>query len=1010
MSSFHPCIAVTHSQSVLPTKFRYTCCCWVVSSPLFIGDCFAVGTEEGSIMLFVADENGILPASVLCGHIGRVSGLILTLQSKVFVSACENGSICVWSCSDGLCVRKFDNILPIGNNILYLHHANASYLWNCNYGLSCQLFDLTSGKIILNIYMPGITSLSLITSENSPFVEKTTLVLVGVNHVRADRFEDDKVIVDHRHYFPFNKNEIISATPFGIVRLRGMCISIFKPSSTSPILDINLPDQQNDDFLSCLQWMNKGLMCVGTCKGCFYIIELNPPRIHQKSSLSVLNIETLKSNSCFLSSQFDICPVNGILFTSYKSLTLIRKNKFVQVYNPNDKGSLFHCTDPHESFILKDNNTSFQMVNWLDFSVSSPSFAPGSSNITSIFSRIIPSKQSKTQIIVGCDDGSVHFFWANQPSFIRSVDALPSPIIGFVSLPIKILGRESFVAIGEDGSTALFKWMDVYLRYPTSGFQILSVYIISDQELIVFRRKDGLFFVFNFVESVEVGLFSYPPIGSTLVWPTCHEHDNSISLNTVPIGSKSAFFVTIPLPMLSHLTTSGNSSSIMLPISVLLSVMGSIAKTGSNDTLSSVISSLSMDFSYSDHKSENSSVDLKLVDELSYILIGDKRIPTFYYPPFLLRGSSLFDTSPSIVAMHYIAWQILCSLVKQKMILPKFEMKMKIFDILPQLLNYLILDDQNIQKIASLACANIMCSVPFEKAQELMAPLLNNTTFSIIESLLVSMLLISQPEAVPDMFHRIMYDFLIRSSKEITEIGSLSLVILINGLSFWQTFSTSINLFEYVLRSLVLTSRSEHVHKLFAVIAGSQLQQFSESFDRIVEEYGDISDSQKLISRLFSIIGTIAQANSYQVGAAASLRLANISNKYPKHSNLAMQEIRNLNKYIPTVSVSGNSCIIALRNQIHIFINGKLKYSGSLFDCSISQVSINNESTRGAAYSFEGFAFKVFKLIPEKTSLLGPSKIIIEESLNLDSPPPKIEFVWENESKCVCRGTNNDYL
>lgn len=82
-----------------------------------LGAILFAGTLRGEIVRFLALEDSCQPVTCSFGHSAKVvqiTSCVLPIFDQSVISLSLDGTICLWNISDGICVRKFENLLPKG--------------------------------------------------------------------------------------------------------------------------------------------------------------------------------------------------------------------------------------------------------------------------------------------------------------------------------------------------------------------------------------------------------------------------------------------------------------------------------------------------------------------------------------------------------------------------------------------------------------------------------------------------------------------------------------------------------------------------------------------------------------------------------------------------------------------------------------------------------------------------------------------------------------------------------
>ena len=607
------------------------------------------------------------------------------------------------------------------------------------------------------------------------------------------------------------------------------------------------------------------------------------------------------------------------------------------------------------------------------------------SKVTSLFTLPVH-KDHEFMILAGLENGSVSMFWPNSPKPIRNVEAISSKVINFCRLNFKIGGRDPVIVFGDDGSAAIIKWLDVMVRYPATLFPIIEVYLQKEQSFIIFKYLDGTIHVCDFSHSNIVASLSTLPENITKIFPAQEEKDNKTNTFTEKIQFRQNNSVYI-----TKIRINGISS----------------CKTEEQELINQRVLKLLLP-SLSDSPQQLEQKDTTLENDSLVLVNSSAGSHTFFYKPYLLKGSVAYSASSRISGFHYIASRILSSMFSSVKA-PQFASDQNVPIFLPFLTHYINHSDEDIRRMSVFACANTATVISVDDAQEIITNFISNgsTLDNDSDLFLFSMIVIAQPSTVPDKYYIQLYNFLTKRMRQSDEGSGLAIVLLLDGFEFWGKVSQNSSLLLEILREIITRERIKHILSIFAMVAGVKMPEFSAAFERIIEENCNtnnntsLSTPQETVRRLFEVTRYVAFTNIGNGGTSISLRIAMVGSKYPKFEQLVSDEMVYHCQNFKCAVSSPNYLLICVRGNVDAFKNGSHLFTLTLFErSSISNIFISPNEVRAIAISTEEKTAKIFNLTPKKTSIIGTKKPFIENELPTD-PKNQFSVSWNENDECV---------
>lgn len=188
-------------------------------------------------------------------------------------------------------------------------------------------------------------------------------------------------------------------------------------------------------------------------------------------------------------------------------------------------------------------------------------------------------------------------------------------------------------------------------------------------------------------------------------------------------------------------------------------------------------------------------------DGLSFVLVGHRNLPTFFYPMFKLTGPTVLDTSPFNAALHYLSYKIMSNFLNLIQNTEKFEKenKFKICGFISILTQFLFINDLEIQKISALTCNKIVnwsssgIVVPEHVWNFLVASYIqyfDKNDVADYDKFLMAIMMVTHSDLVDPIYHRLVFDFLIKMAKEKCPSNFLAFNILLSNFEFWIQFKS----------------------------------------------------------------------------------------------------------------------------------------------------------------------------------------------------------------------------
>ncbi|EAX91529.1 hypothetical protein TVAG_472710 [Trichomonas vaginalis G3] len=975
-------IGVQNNKTPLPMSFNLSCCCWLNPVGIFASNHFnirrlaAAGTVDGQILILDVKETLIQYVSLMCGHTARVSDIIQQ-DLNTFLSVSIDGTICMWSIADAICLFSNQFTTQYSNYKLATSYGlpNLVYIWS-NFG-QVYLVDVHTGNIVKNYNFPGLLSFSPSSTINK-------LIVSNILSFNLYTVGELGITCDNQNRTFFDLNDVKICTPFGIVRFcerRIIFIDVVGIRTLGSMLLHNISDE---DQIIDAKWYAPDQIFVAFRSGILYEFKLDAEakvKAHKiAESKIMINFASRNSNS------------EVIFINNNMNLVYIAEGKGEIELVRNHNSKIFEVPDIKQPNIVRitEKNT-FKLLNWTTPSVTSPGYSIDS-KITAIKCRNITSHG--LQLIVGAEDGTVRFFWKEKQSASQKILALNSPVVEFIELSLANAGKFILFAIGKDGSLAVFYLFDLIETFITIGFPIVAIYAMRMQELIIVRRLDNTLYVYSLNEPDPIELLTSLPKDAEQIYPVKPSTNSTIPPSTqlINFGKSSYYYSTLTLNNLQNeLMKPENAEHRKLYSSMLAIYFHLLQPVSKSKSFGLIRDSISTDFTqFAADQIKDPDVD---TSDFSFCLIGTNKIPTFFYPLYTISGMAIYDVSPYQAALHFVASNIIGQILS-------LDCSLRILEVtfVQSMVHFLESDDQKIRQIASLSCARSASCLHLEHAlpiAKLFGDLKSIDSLSPTEMLLLCILCIAEDSFVNKIHHRKLFDFLLRVSVNDDDIANLALILLIDGYTTWSyILGNHLLLMNNIVARMLKFIRPEHVQRTFAIAAGSDIGTFFKVFETFIKSEETDLAPEVLVTRLFSLTTLVSFANKHAVGALGSYYIATVGNDYPRLANIAIEELKKHAKRLESVDVKGNLILIGLQDGcVSLFKHCNLIFSEKFFETPVCIVSIGPDGSAAAAASRDDQNAVIFTT--KRNGFMSKKPKVIAKV------PTGFHPVWKSPTECT---------
>lgn len=1000
-------IGLQNNKIPLPMSMKLTCCCWLTSAGIFtsyqynIQHLAAAGTDSGQIILLDVQKNSIQYVALMCGHSCKVTDLIQNDQNT-FSSISVDGTICVWSISDAICIftSNFTSIYAEYKFSASFINSETVYIWS-DFG-TVYLVNVTTGNIEKTYSFPGLLSFSPTNWVNLIIVSKISsfdLYSVGENGISCNNLTKTF----------FDIHDIRICTPYGVVRYGERRITFIDIIQTKTLGSMVLTSINDDDQLIDAVWTPPFHIFATFRSGIIYEFNLDSEgkvKLHKVATATMgvycssikmnfpppkapplikLNKDEPKQEEN-TEKNYDIIYVNSKMNLVY----INNEGNEIQLVR-NNNSRIFAVPDMKHPMVIKTSGKkSLKLFNWTAPSITSPAFKTDSS-ITAIKCRHIPTHGM--QIIVGAENGTVSFFWAEKRIVSQRVLALNSPVVAFVDLSFSNAGKFILFALGKDGSFAVFNFFDLMETYISNGFPITAVYAMIKQELVIIRRSDNSLYVYSLNEPEPVEIISTLPKDAEQVYPATASklEFHFPSTRAINIGGGGYYYSSLTLNNLENevmgTTNHLQRNSYISLLTVYYHLLQPVSKSQSFGLLKDSIST-----DLSQFTSDNVADPDVDTNDLSFCLIGTNNIPTFFYPLYTLSGMGVYDISSYQASLHFIASNVIGSILSSDCSIRAVEVSF-----VQVMVRFLESDDPIIRQIASLSCARSASVLHLERATNIMeqfGELKSIDGFGTPDLLLLSMVVIAEDSFIPKIFHRRLFEFLLRVSTNDDDVASLALIILIDGYTTWgMAIGNRQMLMNSIVARMLMYKRPDHVQRTFAIAAGSDIATYFKVFEQFVKNEETDLSPDVLVQRLFTLTTLVSFTNKHTVGALGSYYIACVGNDYPRLADIAMQELKKHAQKLENVDVNGKFVIIGTQDGcVSLFKKSTIVFSEQFFRTPVVMVSIGPEGLAAVAAARDETNAIVFTT--KRSGILSKKPKIISQI------PAGLHPVWKSPYEC----------
>ena len=938
----------------IPTDFKYTCVCWLGNPIGYFSNkkfnfktIFAIGTYEGPILLIGFDGSKLHRISLLCGHTSKVTSITLGFPSDTFFSISRDGEMIIWSCLDGSCLMKF----PQSNALCGDYHiavspvdANIFYAWR--FGGRVHSYHFKNQALDYEIPRDGVISCC-------PCVDGS-LILVTYDEIiqysHNIQYSKSKSVSLTLH-IQRSQNSIFISTQFGLIHLNKEKVVIYQTKDLQILFQSKFKNITKDDYLIYASWPDNKIVSLLSLNGVF------------------IKIKNITQDPCVEISQISMkLPITNSIFSPKNELINVIGEKQIMLFNDETK-EIFYLEERKRSKIKPNNNENYDQVNLskeqilfvnennkilttnrhnmlyshcLDGSCISYEH-PSNIKITAAFIVMLRNHEF---IISGDNHGNISIF--NNQNKKASFPLLTSSVISFCLTPFFNGGTPCIIAIGKDSSLGLFSLNDMRMSFLTTHLPIVAIYCIENFSLLFVEYDDGMFLSYHINDPTPISqhttLNSFSK-KATLIWRrTSYLHNEHVySTFLYKIADKSISFSMINLNKFTdkdiRKEEDPNYKNILI----------SQAKNFVSTMKTKAISLDNSSTNFQDFK------DKQNTNPKSFVILGTSLTPTFFYEPYKLIGKLVFDTSPSISAIHWIAYQSFNSVLNddEKEFSDDGMINSECIPFLTQLLFH---TNERISKICTMYITSQLTALDSAIAQSMISFIVKSESISELlgyEKILLGIVAVRNSHLIPKKLLSKLFKELIAFANSTSHVRHIALIILVSGVETWLNESSHSDLFIYLIKQMFRETTSLYL-SLLSKSAKYDFSVFLDSIESIITESLKKPDE---IERLLNLLSNACFETPK--GYLGTILLVKLLRLYPQLENYIMRALSMHCLMFPAIDLVDKTILIGLPNgAIRIFQENFKDYEIQIFkSLSVDNVVLNEENIVCVNMETKQFAF-----------------------------------------------------
>ena len=667
-------IAIRSQETDLPNNFRFTVFEEVVPGRLFedpssfgIMRLWAAGTREGPIVLFKLTACCVEFVCLCCAHAAEITDIKqLGARSSRFVSADCDGNVCVWSNVDGSCERILRKAAQPGE-VRFTDASEPDCVVVWTRGFDAKVVRLKDGSVVRSLNKFGLSGFAFVTPEKCCLAQKPTFVAVKFGSVQVFDPEFGKLGA-----FPIHGkwDEVVHVSEYGIVKTEGVAWKLLAPTTFVECADGKIKGAAQGDRIADVRWMDSKLLCVGTFMSKFMVVNIRFTTVLDQPVVHVDQTLVLDGSRADLTTRF-LFSSNKIIHTTAKgTIEAISVNGKRMCSSKVRPCSLAYVSKESNGVILKTAGTHKVLAmpisgsSWEEFDI--PARVTALTCVTSV--------SSSPEIFVGTEDGQVLCYELGASSHKQSCLVFSDQVVGLTRMKAWAEKGELLVAIGAEGTIAVLRHVTVLMVYASNDFPLKRLYQDAEGRLLGAVRMDGSVVTFSDKSPGPRLHSSIIPRDWKLIWASSSVGSDRNCRLMVSMGGNVLHFARIDVrgllkkakrdvfePIISGIKDIFGESTPTVDTSMPFVKSHSVnfedgAQPRALPRSHSIESLLRLD------KDAKTKMKTSLAEfecdvrsgDLSFVLLGDQGMPTFFYRDFKLNGMKICYASQRIATVHYI--------------------------------------------------------------------------------------------------------------------------------------------------------------------------------------------------------------------------------------------------------------------------------------------------------------------------------------------------------------------
>ncbi|OHT00124.1 hypothetical protein TRFO_08121 [Tritrichomonas foetus] len=352
------------------------------------------------------------------------------------------------------------------------------------------------------------------------------------------------------------------------------------------------------------------------------------------------------------------------------------------------------------------------------------------------------------------------------------------------------------------------------------------------------------------------------------------------------------------------------------------------------------------------------------------------------------------------------------------------EIREKLANFIPILLQFLYIPDLNVQKIACKSCAELSSYISYQLCQEFVSSFLSfidtDSGYDSIseleeyEKFLLSILIPKFNNVLPFSYATELYHFLDEKTVESSEIATLAIYILIDGISAWSkhmdTHEEKVRFYANIIDATLRQSRSLFLDTRFAAVACSNISAFISAFPLLIANAANDLNNPSKTMKIVNVYTNVTLRNPSICGGYTSDLLAKTCIDYPQYSDEMIKTLELHATLFHFIKVLNDFIAIGLQSgEIKVYQSRKILFSEQIFreGSKIDFIEIGPDRKYGVAISQQDKCAKVFYLIePVKKLFRKKSRLLSTLEIPVLKEDESYSVKWIDEQNCSVTTVN----